>query len=305
MRQRTLGRTPINRKRASARKEAHVQNGVPPQFHERFAPEDPPLPDEFNRFAPVVDEAEAAAQHKKRMKQMLLMILMTVGGVMIGFSALTGQAMASPSDPAATQAPAQTSTAATPQGGIVAEVTEKPTETPTPTPTPTPTSTPTPEPTPTPEVEGVELLYAEWVEGTGESAVFSIIARIPAKNIKEKGISPSELEIFAWLNGERTIDDWDGINTLEASAADYGQESTFGTDENGDVIVTYKGTLYWVDHPTPAWSDLVTLAVYGTVFDADETYVGFSEPSNSLQVGIGGKAFKYDTAELPSVTSNP
>ena len=303
MSKRIPGRDTATRKRTSVRKEIHVQNGVPPQFHEEFAPEDQPLPDEFNRFAPVVSEADTAAQHRKHLKH-LMMILMVTGGAMIGLSAFGSVPGIGTPGPEATQSPEGTP-AATVQASAAAEGSEKPTQEPTGTPTPTPTPVPTAEPTPTPEVEGVELLYAEWVEGTGESAVFSITARIPEKNIKEKGISPNELELFAWLNGERTIDDWDGINMLELSPYASGQETTVGTDENGDVIVTYTGTLYWASHPTPVRNDLVTLAVYGSIYDENGSWASFSEPSNSLTVGIGGKAFKYDTAELPSVTSAP
>ena len=182
-----------------------------------------------------------------------------------------------------------------------ADKTPAPTTPPTAAPTAVPTSAPTATPTatPKPEVEGVELLYAEWVDFTGEGAVFNLYARIPKKNIEEKGLLSTELEVFAWLNGMRTVDDWDGINTLEVSAAEYGQDVSFGAGEDGDIMVTYKGTLYWADHPTPARSDLVTIAVCGVYQETWE----LTDPSNSLTVGIGGKAFLEDTSNETSLST--
>lgn len=262
--------------------------------------ETPKLPDEFNRDAPLFDEVAAAAARQKHVKK-LIKYLAAAGVFTLGLAlapAAVTPVEAEPT-PYATLAPSASAVVEANTPEPTAEDTPIPTATPTPSPTPSPEPTPTPTatPTPKPEVEGVELLYVEWVEGTGEQATFLIYARIPKKNIKEKRLQATELEVFAWLNGMRTVDDWDGINTLEVSAAEYGQDVSFGAGEDGDIMVTYKGTLYWADHPTPAWSDLVTIAVCGVYQETWE----LTDPSNSLTVGIGGKAFLEDTSnETPS-----
>ena len=297
-------RPPRNTQRAGKCEQSHILNGIPTECHEDGAPELPPLPDEFNRFAPIVTEEESAAKRRHRLHKML-MYLMAAGalglGLMFpGLSALTNgtgnaDAEAEAQTTAAPASSAKPSPTAAPTPNPTDAATAAPTATLRPTSTPEPTAVPTQEPTPEPEVEGVELLYAEWVDFTGESAVFSICARIPKKNIEERGLLPTEMEVFAWLNGMRTVDDWDAINTLEVTAAEYGMDVSFGAEESGDIIVTYTGTLYWADHPTPAWSDLVTIAVCGVFKDTWE----LTDPSNSLTVGIGGKAYKYNTNETP------
>lgn len=276
-------------RRPTARKSSHESNDAPTEFHENGAPEFPFLPDEFNRNAPIPDAAEAEAKRKKHLRK-LMMFLAATGAIVLGLFVLSPAPTesAEPSQANATY-PANGSPVASPfeAEGKTAVPTAAPTATPTAAPTATPTATPTPEP----EIDGIELLYAEWTEGTGESAVFSIYARVPRKVVEEMRLLPTELEVFAWINGMRTVDDWDGINTLEVSAAEYGQDSTFGEDENGDIIVTYTGTLYWADHPTPGENDLVTIAVCGVVQDTWE----LTDPSDGLTVGLGGKAFKYNT----------
>lgn len=287
MRERTdtrfLGRT---LRRPTARRKSEEVIGVP---------ELPRLPDEFNRDAPPIDTEAAEAKRRKHLKK-LMMFLAATGAFTLGLFAFM-PAAAPPKEPEASFAPTPAVSSEAEAKTPVPIVTS--TAHPTAASTPAPTAAPTPEPTPEPEVEGVELLYAEWVEFTGESAVFNLYARIPKKNIEGKGLLPAELEVFAWLNGMRTVDDWDAINTLEVSAAAYGTDVSFGDAENGDVIVTYRGTLYWADHPTPAWSDLVTIAVCGVYRETWE----LTDPSNSLTVGIGGKAFQKDTANDTSSTN--
>lgn len=279
-------------RRPTARKKSEEVIGVP---------ETPHLPDEFNRNAPLFDEVETEAKRRKHLKKMM-MFLAATGAVSIGLFAAVPALTEPTENPEAEATYAAVTPEVTPPDATAAPtVSPEPTAALTAAPTPEPTPAPTPEPTQKPEVEGVELLYAEWVDGTHESAVFNLYARIPLKNIKEKRLLATELEVFAWLNGMRTVDDWDGINTLEVSAVEFGQGTTFGSDDNGDVIVTYSGTLYWADHPTPAISDLVTIAVCGV---HQETWE-LTEPSNSLTVGIGGKAFLEDTTNEPSTTQTP
>ena len=298
MRERTTERFSGRKPRQDLRrKKNHELNGLPTEYHEDGAPEYVVLPDEYNRNAPYFTDAQREAKHRARLRRMMMYLLAAGAFTVLAVTpALAKNAKGQETE--ATQAPI-----GTPAQSPAGDITPRPDTTPgaeqTTAATPSPTATPTAEPTPKPEVEGVELLYAEWVENTGESAIFRIYTRIPKKNIKEKGLLATELEIFAWLNGMRTIDDWDAINTVEASAAEFGEPSTFGSDDNGDVIVTYTGSLYWADHPTPMWNDLVTLAVCGV---HQETWQ-LTEPSNSLTVGIGGKAYLEDT--VPDSTSTP
>lgn len=272
-------------RRPTARKKSHELNDAPTEFHEDGAPEYPFLPDEFNRSAPLIDEAEAEAKRKKHLRKMM-MYLAAAGAFAVGLFALPFAA-ATPKEPAATDTPAATA-APTPVSSREAEA-----KTPAPTaasfaPTDTPTAEPTAAPTPEPEIEGVELMFAYWVDGSGESAEFTLTVRMPLKNLK-KGLMTNELEFYAWINGMRGADDWDGIWT----ASDY--DTSFEADENGDLYAYYSGPMYWADHPTPSGNDLVTFAAAGVFFDGAETYQE-SPLSNCLTVGIGGKAYAEDTS---------
>lgn len=274
MRTRTTGRT---LHRASTRKPSHTLIGAPPQFHEHGAPEDPPLPDEFNRFAPTAEEADAA--QKKRHKKHLMMILLLTGGVLVGFSAfgsLFGLTAAEPEStrtPTATLSPDATEKASAAQPSETPKPADASSEAPIAAPTPEPTETPTPAPTPEPEVEGVWLMKAYWTEGDGAGANFVLSVRIPKKNA-EAGIMLGDF--YAWLDGPGTVDNWDAIMT----PSEY--DTTYETDENGDQWAIFLGTLYWPNR-VPAHNSAITIAATG--FDpntGEET-----ELSNALTVHFG------------------
>lgn len=282
MRKRTLTR---EMQRTSNRKTCHEQNGLPPEFHEEFAPEDTPLPDEFNRFAPQAEAGDAQARHRHLMK--MVMYLAAAGVLALGLFATAPKT--GPSGPEPTQVP---NVSQGPEATREATATQ-PAETPAPTaeptaaPTPAPTPVPTPEPTEVPEVDGVELVSAEWVSGTGEGAIFRLAARVPKQNLL-KGITFLSngnifMEAYAWIGSDRGVDDWDGIMT----ASEW--DTTVSIDENGDMIAIMQTSMYWPNR-SPSAADRVTIAVTGARFDADGGYQGETDPSDSLTVTLGSTA---------------
>ena len=136
-----------------------------------------------------------------------------------------------------------------------------------------PEATPMASPAPEAEVEGVELLEAEWTDGEGDETLLKIVARIPGKNVK-RGVMIGDF--YAWINGKPALPDWDAIQT--PSDLDTTTEET----ENGDRIVTFKGTMYWPKNK-PTQSDSITVAATG--YDTKEQKE--TEPSNALTVRFG------------------
>ncbi len=283
-------------RRPTERKKAHEAVGAPPEFHENGAPELPVLPDEYNRKAPLYDEAAEAAKRHKQFKKLLL-VLSATGALALGL-AVTPALKQTPSGPDTepTQLPVVVDVS-TPEPTVEAspEATQKPTEAPTPEPTAVPTEEPTPEPTSTENyddtIESVELQTVSWERGEGEGAEFWLVARIPKKNV-EKGISfltsngSIVMEVYAWVDVQNAdLDDWHGIMT----ASEYDTEVF--TAENGDMIAIMRSSMYWPkkEH-LPLNNSLVTFAVTAGQFDESGNYQGESAPSNRLTVAFGQNA---------------
>ena len=279
------------------RKWTHELVGAPYQFHEDGAPELPPLPDEYNRNAPIVEPQKKDGSQMRKMVLLLAAGALTLGLLFPTIQTVLPSSESTPEEQTASVVTAAPTAAPNATDAPSAGSTE-PTQTPSPSPTATssPTPTPSPSPTPKPEVEGVELMYLYWVDGIHEEAEFTLSFRVPLKNIK-KGLMDNEFEAYAWINSMRGADDWDGIWTLTDA------DVSIGEDENGDLVAYYSGPMYWADHPTPARNDLVTIAVAGVYTDG-ETFEE-SPLSNALTVGIGGKAYIEDTSNDVPPTQSP
>lgn len=119
------------------RKHAHEIMGIPPQYQEGGTPEYPPLPDEFNRNAPVVIATE---DRKKRLRRVML-LLAAVGLTVLGILFPRSVKSDAVEEPHATVSPVPTETA-TPAPAVA--LTAAPTETPSPESTSKPTAVPIP-----------------------------------------------------------------------------------------------------------------------------------------------------------------
>ena len=154
------------------RKRLYEIMGVPPQYREDGPPEYPTPPDEFNRFAPVVQEPERA-----RSRIMRIMLLFGVSGlIVVGllFSranvsvpvtqpiAPTVQASFAPSPSPESTAAVHTDNTSVPTEEPRPEETAVPSSAPSDTPSSAPSDTPSPAPTETPaphETPSIDALY--------------------------------------------------------------------------------------------------------------------------------------------------
>ena len=237
---------------------------MPREFHEDGAPEYAPLPDEFNRFAPVTEETGSDASGARRL--MKVMLYVAAAGLIVLGVLLPKRAEPSPvPDPTHAVAPGTAVVTSVPDTTAPARNTPEATAPPSPV--------PTEKPTPEPDVEGVQMLEAEWTDGSGEGATLRLVARIPKHNA-DAGITIGDF--YAWLDGEGALEDWDGIMTPSEL------DTAFTEDEYGNTIVTFTGTLYWPNR-APSAADAITVAATG--WDPDTQ--AETEASNALTVRFG------------------
>lgn len=126
------------------RKKLHEINGVPPEDQNRTTPEYVPLPDEYNRFAPVAAEEEKKPSRIRKIMLILAAAGLATLGIFWPNKILPNQPV-NPDTTATAPSATEVIPSVTPS---VKEPTPQPNETPTPAPNLTPTPSPTPEPTP-------------------------------------------------------------------------------------------------------------------------------------------------------------
>lgn len=122
------------------------------------------------------------------------------------------------------------------------------------------------------DVEGVEIVSAQWVEGEGDSAEIRITARIPKKN-RDKGMTMGDF--YAFINDpDAPIESWHGIMTPSDADTQYYES------ESGDLFVYFRGFFYWPDRK-PQKGDKLTFAATG-LLNGKETGL-----SNRITVEFG------------------
>ncbi|MBR4906097.1 MAG: hypothetical protein IKZ44_04510 [Clostridia bacterium] len=260
------------------RESVHELNRIPTEFHENGAPEQPELPDEFNRFP----RPAKAKEDRSRLRKIML-LLAAAGLVILGVFAPLHP------DPRPAEAETvQTEKTETPEptafATSVPTAVPTPAPTPEPTPEPTPIPTETPKPTPIPPTPGVivgyyyrasEVYYALLRISVPER-VSSVSIRLTAPDIEEPALeielTPRQIEngIYQLRAGDRD----EGFDANEFFAhhaeANLTMELTYTIlSEAGEETVAetiepaVEDWIYW---GFDSEDDIVGEMMFGTVF---------------------------------------
>lgn len=251
------------------RNKLHENMGVPPEFHEDGAPEYTALPDEFNRFAPIVEPTEERSRIRK-----VMLYLASAGLITLGFFVPRSDSAAQTVKPTVPAASAVVEVSETPVA--TAQPTIVSTPAPTPAPTPIPTETPKVTPIPTPGVNVVyyrmsEVYYADLVVMAPEQ-VSSVSLRLTAPNVDEPAFT-------AELSEQQIAD---RFYKLRAEDRDEGFDASRYLFEHGEEFAGLDGD-----------PDLTLELTYTCTTDAGEqTYTETYAPDEELWV-----YWRYDSED--------